>query len=288
MAKSTHLRARYGSNILESVTDSTTADRASIKLRPGATDRLDGTARLKGAMMIPLSRISADPEQPRKEFVAEELNRLAASIKTRGVLSPIRVRWDDLKNVWIIVAGERRWRACVLLGLEQIPAVEVSTAAPEDLLADQLVENCVRSDLTPIEQAKAIRQLLDMTGRTQSWVAEELGISKGQISKVLSLLETPREVQQKVEAGELAVAAAVELARVPQDAAVAIARQGGDSRAIRKKAEQAGAVTHARTSRYEDRFDDVSVIVTVKRPDVERAEYEKILRKALTRLKSDV
>jgi ParB family transcriptional regulator, chromosome partitioning protein len=290
VAKSTHLRARYGANILESMTDDAPApaDRAPLKLRPATVDRLEGTGRLKGAMMLPVARVTPDPDQPRREFDAQGLDRLAASIRTRGVLSPIRVRWDEPRNAWVIVAGERRYRASLLLGLDQVPAIEASHATPDEVLADQLVENCVRQDLTPVEQARAIRRLLDQTGNTQAWVSDQLGISRGQVSKVLSLLETPPEVQARVESGELASAAAVELKRVEPSTAVEIARGGGDIRTVRRAVEEAGGATGAtkRTSRYEDRFDDVSVTVVVRRPGVTQEEFASAIESALTRCRS--
>lgn len=283
MPRSTQLRARFGANIADSMTDATTADKASIKLRPATVDRLDGTAKLRGAMMVPVSRLVADPDQPRKQFDAEDLDRLATSIKARGVLQPIRVRWDDVRNAWVIVTGERRWRAALLLGMETIPAVEAGHQSPQETLSDQLVENALRTDLTPLEQARAIQGLMEQTGWTQTRVGEELGISQPQISKVLSLLKVPEAVQAKVEAGEMAIEAASSLRRVEPEAARSIAEQGGDRATIQRAVrERSGRVP--RLSRYEDRDGDWSVTVVVRRPGVDDAGFADVLRSALTRL----
>lgn len=283
MRRQVQLKQSLGSAIADAITDHNFADRASIKIRPGAPDRLEGTSKLRGAMMLPVSRLVADPDQPRKEFDAEDLDRLATSIRSRGVLQPIRVRYDENRCAWIIVAGERRWRACLLIGLEMVPAVEAGHQSPQDTLAEQLIENCVRASLSHLEQARAIQRLIERTGWTQTRVSEELGISAGQVSKVLALLHVPEEVQQRVHSGELAVAAAAPLARVSPEEAVEIAASGGDTRTVRKAAERAGARSTARTSRYEDRWGDCSVTIVVRRPDVSRDEFRKVIEEALTR-----
>src|SRR5206468_5331750 len=97
-----------------------------------------------------------------KEFEPGALERLAESLKERGQLQPIRVRWEAGMDKWVIIAGERRWRAATLAGLATVAAVEASGPLTDDeILGDQLVENCVREDLKPIEQARAFKALMD-------------------------------------------------------------------------------------------------------------------------------
>src|SRR3954454_11749304 len=128
----------------------------------------EGRRRLEAGSMIRLDRIVPDPAQPRKEFDAESLTRLADSMKTRGQLQPIRVRWDDAADRYIVVVGERRMRGATLAGMEAIACVVVAgTPSPEELLEDQLVENALREDLRPIEQALAYQSLMSAKGLTQ-------------------------------------------------------------------------------------------------------------------------
>src|SRR6185312_3212783 len=102
------------------------------------------------------------PEQPRKDFEPQALADLAASLKDRGQLQPIRVRWDEGSGRWLIVAGERRWRAAQMAGMTAMLCVEAKGAqTPDDILEDQLVENCLRADLAPLEQARAFKALVD-------------------------------------------------------------------------------------------------------------------------------
>ena len=158
---------------------------------------------------------SPDPDQPRKEFDPDELDRLAASLKARGQLQPVRVRWDEEADRWVIVAGERRYRAARLAGLATLMCVEAKgRQSPDDLLEDQLVENCVREDLKPIEQAHAFRALLDRRGWSYRQLAESLNISHQAIVRALALLDLPDDLQAKVDAGAVPASAASEAARI--------------------------------------------------------------------------
>ena len=165
-------------------------------------DRLDGLARSKNAAEIPLDRIEPDPDQPREEFDEESLQRLAESLKTKGQLQPIRVRWDEGRMVYVIICGERRWRAAKLAGLATITAMIVDGPIdPAELLAFQLIENCLRDDLRPIEQARALKQLMDRNGWSTRQLARELALSQSHVVRALTLLELPIEVQEQVEQG---------------------------------------------------------------------------------------
>ena len=287
-AKAQRLRDLYGSSINESISDSTPADRVEIRIHPGHDDRLAGTGRLKGAMMIPIGKIIADPDQPRKMFGAAELDDLARSIRTRGVLHPLRVRWVEHRSAWMIVTGERRWKACCLAGIDMVPAIEVPDRDKGELLADQLLENCSRQDLTPIEQANAIRELIDLTGWDQSRAGEELGISKGRISMLLTLLRAPEQVQQKVASGELSIHAGYDLARVDATTATTIASVPQDTRSARRAAERAGMRTNARTTTWRAVFDEGRVEVVANEPGAANKKIEQLLRRALTELKARV
>jgi ParB family chromosome partitioning protein len=136
---------------------------------PSAPARWQGVTKSKNAVEIPLEKIVADPDQPRREFDEEELGRLAESLRTRGQLQPIRVRWDEGSAKYMILIGERRFRAAGMAGLPSLSAVVVEgELAPADRLAIQLVENCLREDLGPIEQARAYKALMEANGWSAS------------------------------------------------------------------------------------------------------------------------
>ncbi|MGZ3337908.1 MAG: ParB/RepB/Spo0J family partition protein [Isosphaeraceae bacterium] len=185
-------------------------------------ERLKGVLSLKRAFLIPVDRIVPDPEQPRREFDPEGLRELAESLKNRGQLQPVRVRWDEPSGNWVLISGERRWRAAALAGLPSLQAVEAKgTLTTDEILEDQLVENCLREDLKPIEQARAFKALMDVRGWSHRQLAEQLHIAPSAVSQAMALLRLPDAVQESVEVGNLAPSAAYELSKVndPEDQA---------------------------------------------------------------------
>ena len=161
-----------------------------------------------------------DAEQPRKEFDPSALDRLAGSLRDRGQIQPIRVRWDEGLQKWVIIAGERRWRAARLAGLATIAAVEAQGVPTSDeALEDQLVENCLRDDLKPIEQARAFEALMNRRNWTQAQLAEHLHLSPPTVSRALSLLTLPSAVQAEVDSGRVPPTVGHELAKVENPAA---------------------------------------------------------------------
>ena len=174
-----------------------------------------GAARVKDALNIEVDRISPDPDQPRKEFDPDALRDLAESLRARGQLQPIRVRWDEAMGRWVVIAGERRYRAAMIAGLATLLCVEArGPMTAEEILEDQLVENCLREDLRPIEQARAFKTLLDGRGLSYRQLADRLNISHQAIVRALALLDLPGDVQSRVESGELAPSVAYEVARL--------------------------------------------------------------------------
>ncbi|MGL4461205.1 MAG: ParB/RepB/Spo0J family partition protein [Planctomycetia bacterium] len=181
----------------------------------GRMDPRDGYSRNRQAGDMEIGRIVPDPDQPRKEFDPEALERLAASIKARGLLQPIRVRWNSELGKHVVVCGERRYRASVMAGLQTIPCMFVEGALSEaELLEDQLAENVCRDDLKPIERAAAFRRYMDVTGCSAADLAGMLKVAASTVTRDLSLLQLPEKLQHKVDAGELPVRAAQEIARV--------------------------------------------------------------------------
>ncbi|CAN5856379.1 ParB/RepB/Spo0J family partition protein [soil metagenome] len=153
-----------------------------------------------GYARIAVDQIMANPDQPRAKFDDESLAELAKSIDELGVLQPIVVEERD--DGYTLIAGERRWRAAKRAGLSTIPAV-VREKSGDHTLVEALVENVQRMDLTPLEEARAYRQLLEEYGMTQDAIASRVGKSRPTISNTLRLLQLPAEIQSYVEDGEL-------------------------------------------------------------------------------------
>lgn len=151
---------------------------------------------------IEIKRVEANPRQPRKEFHPEKLAELAASIREHGVVQPIVVR--PAGEGYEIVAGERRWRAAKLAGLERVPAL-VRDFKDSEAMEIALIENLQREDLNPLEEAEAYQLLLSEYGLTQEALAQRLGRSRPQISNTLRLLQLATEVQAEVRGGRLSM-----------------------------------------------------------------------------------
>lgn len=146
--------------------------------------------------VIDLTSIEADPNQPRREFNQEKLEELSQSIKTYGVLSPILVKPALSPGKFILLAGERRFRATKMAGLTSIPVmVDQGDGNNEDrTLAIQLVENLQRADLSPFEKSQAIATLRDSFQLSVRDIAEKLGISKSMVQRSLEILELPEDL----------------------------------------------------------------------------------------------
>ena len=167
-----------------------------------------------------IDRIVPDPDQPRKDFSDDAIERLAASLVKHGQLQPIRVRWNATIGRWVVISGERRYRAALRAGLKTVACVFADNGlSPSEILQEQIIENLLREDLKPIEQARAYRQLMDLHGWTAKELSGELQVSQGAVSKSLSLLTLPAELQEQVEEGSIPATAAYEVAKV-EDRAV--------------------------------------------------------------------
>ena len=150
---------------------------------------------------LPLELLGPNPDQPRRSFSEPELSELAESIRAHGVLQPVLVR-PLPGGRYELLAGERRWRAAQMAGLERIPAV-LRPAAAEERLELAMIENMARQDLNPIEAARACAALVEGFGLTKEEVGRRVGRSRVAISNLVRLLELPDEVLAMVEAGEL-------------------------------------------------------------------------------------
>ncbi len=155
----------------------------------------------EGAVRIKISEIEPNREQPRKEFDSEALSELADSISQHGVLQPLLLR-PLLTGGYRIVAGERRWRAARMAGLTEVPAVVREMTDAEEMLF-ALIENLQREDLTPLEEARGYRTLIETQDFTQEEVSQAVGKSRPAVTNALRLLNLPEDIQQMLEKGEI-------------------------------------------------------------------------------------
>lgn len=154
-----------------------------------------------GVDTLPLRDIEPDPNQPRKTFTDETLYELSASIAEHGLLQPIAVR-PRVQGGYVIIAGERRWRAARMAGLTEVPVV-IKDVTDQQAMELALIENLQREDLDPVEQALGIQELMERCNLTQEVAATRLGKSRSSLANSLRLLNLPSEVLQLLKNGEI-------------------------------------------------------------------------------------
>ena len=170
---------------------------------------------LKDRVVVPIEQITANPDQPRRNFEPEALQELAASLKQRGVLQPLIVRpHPDDAGIYQIVAGERRWRAAQMAQLHELPVI-IRQMTDTEVLEIAIIENIQRADLNSIEEAASFRQLMDRFGHTQERLAEALNKSRSHIANLLRLLNLPDSVQEMVKEKKLSAGHARALITAP-------------------------------------------------------------------------
>ncbi|MGF1606403.1 MAG: ParB/RepB/Spo0J family partition protein [Rhodothalassiaceae bacterium] len=167
---------------------------------------------------MPLTRLRANPHQPRTHFSADALDDLVASVKEKGVLTPLIVR--PVGSDYEIIAGERRWRAAQRAGVHELPVV-IRDVDDREALEMALVENVQRADLTPIEEARGYRRLMDEFGYTQDQLSRQVGKSRSHVANMLRLMSLPDEVQKALEDSRLSMGHARALIGTDDPAALA-------------------------------------------------------------------
>ncbi len=153
-----------------------------------------------GIRQIPLDAIRSSPNQPRKLFDDSKLKELAASIRSHGVLAPVLLRQTE--DGYELVAGERRFRAAQMAGIQSIPAI-IKEVSNSEMLELALIENIQREDLNPIEEAEVYRRLTEEFGLSQEEVARRVGRDRSSVANALRLLRLPARIQQDLMAGAL-------------------------------------------------------------------------------------
>ncbi len=185
---------------------------------------------------IPINRLQPNSDQPRKSFDQEALKELAQSIKEHGVIQPI-IAVARGEN-YIIIAGERRYRASKIAGLKTVPVI-VRDYSDSEMREIALIENLQREDLNPIETAIAIKQLIDLYGFTQDELAQKLGKSRPVIANTLRLLSLEPEVLTLVEKGKLQPGIARAIITLPREQQILMAKKASDGKMTAREVEKA-------------------------------------------------
>jgi ParB family chromosome partitioning protein len=201
-----------------------------------------------GVREVEVARIRPNPEQPRTQFDEESLEELAQSIRERGVLQPILLRGDG--DGFMIVAGERRWRAAQRAQLHAIPAIirDIDESTIAELA---LIENIQREDLNPLEEAEGFRQLIRRHGHTQDGVARLVHKSRSHVANLLRLLDLPEFVRQSLLQGDISMghARAVATASDPEALTREVIRKGLSVRQAEEQARRAKQPAGSRAPR---------------------------------------
>ncbi len=178
---------------------------------------------------IEVGRIKPNPDQPRKSFDRTSLEELAASIREKGVLQPVMVRRGG-EDEYYLIAGERRWRAAAIAGLEKIPVI-IKESGPGESLELALIENIQRDDLNPMETAEAFQRLIEEFGYTQEELSRRVGKDRATVANYLRLLKLPVEIKGLVRDERLSMGHAKAIVSLPTrrlqvDAARAVVKKG--------------------------------------------------------------
>lgn len=206
---------------------------ARPQLSPVPNAKDIGRRALRTFGTLAIENIIPDPDQPRTEFDEEEIEQLAQSIRDKGQLHPIRVRWSEIHEKWLIISGERRFRATRKAGLPTIDChFQEGELSKTEVLEQQLIENLLRSDLRPIEQAKAFQQLITLNGWSGKELAEALRITPSKVARSLALLKLPQDIQARIESSEISPTVAYEVSKLEREEQQRAALAQGESQPL--------------------------------------------------------
>ena len=239
--------------------------------------------------MLDIRRVQPNPHQPRKEF--GDLSEMVASVKEKGILEPILVR--NHEGHYQIIAGERRYQAAKLAGLQRVPCIEVDVDT-RGMLEISLIENLQRRDLTAFEEAAAIQRLCDQFRYTHEEIAKKLGKSRTVITEMLSLNRMPEEIQDRCRQADITsksmLLQIVRLATVEEMHRLIdrISKDGmtrEDARDYKREKQQTKRRNF--TYRFKPNDRDYRFTLTFTKPDVERTDLIHTLRESLDQLVQD-
>lgn len=238
---------------------------ADINLGPAVAEPAAPQGAPRRPEILPVERLTPNPNQPRRTFAETDLSDLATSIRAKGVLQPLIVRPIAGSRDYEIVAGERRWRAAQMAKVHEVPVL-IRDFDDTEVLEVAIIENIQRADLNPIEEAQAFRQLMDRFGHTQEKLGEALSKSRSYIANLLRLLTLPDEVQTLVVDGKLTAGHARALITSPNP--VELARQVVDrglsvretEELVKKPDAKSGGKRAASSGRVEEKDPDTRAL----------------------------
>lgn len=194
---------------IETDTNRPQVNETNVQMQSGSKENSSG-----GIAYIDINQIKPNSKQPRKVFDEEKLEELAASIREHGLIQPVILR--KAERGYEIVAGERRWRACRIIGIKEIPCIVKELSDEENMLL-AIIENMQREDLNPIEEAEGLKQMIDTYGLTQEEVSRSVGKSRPYIANSLRLLKLSEDIAQYLSEGKLSAGHAKALAGVEDE-----------------------------------------------------------------------
>lgn len=213
---------------------------ASVSLPEGIESDANGT------LWVDPKKLKPNPHQPRTTFSEEQLNELADSIREHGVLQPVTIE-DAKDGSFYIIAGERRTRASLIVGLEKIP-VQLKKYSDEKKLEIALIENIQRADLNAIEEAQAYYKLMELSGLTQDDVAKRVGKQRSTVANALRLLKLPEDMQDSLTNGQISAGHARAILSVdsPANQRTLFGKIVGETLSVRKAEELAKSLNEGR------------------------------------------
>lgn len=192
------MKKALGKGLSALIPDSYIKEKKEAAVAGGQTPEMP---RETGFALIPIEQIKPNHDQPRKEFIPEAIEELAASIREKGILQPVVVKKIGDEK-YELICGERRFRAAGLCGLEKIPAV-IKDIAYDDFLEWALIENIQREDLNPIEEAEAYQRLVEQKRVSQDEIAQNVGKNRTTVANTIRLLRLPQDIQALLAEGHL-------------------------------------------------------------------------------------
>ena len=234
----------------------------------GALMRENDTEKMVSTNTLPLNEIIPNKDQPRKTFDETTLAELSESIKQHGVLQPLLVR-PLPGGGYQLVAGERRWRACRMAGVREVPVV-VKELTDTETMEIAIIENLQREDLNPIEEAEGLQALVDKCGLTQEEVAASVGKSRPAIANSLRLLRLPQEVRDMTREGKISAGHARALLSLDNDAMIFEAAQNiisnnltvRDVERLAKMRDKSAVVSQKKSKRRDSFYDEVELTLS--------------------------
>jgi ParB family chromosome partitioning protein len=266
-------------NFMESIKED--FNLAPPALEETATPTRSRTRGMNNARIIPIQDITPDPNQPRKHFDQQKLEELAATIRAKGIVEPVTVRFKDGR--YMIVTGERRYKAALIARLTEMPCI-IKDLTDQEALILQIIENVQREELSPVEEAKSYTTLLE-NNWTQTAIANLIGKSQPHISQILKILTLPETILQEADKTNTSKEHLVQLTKSddPEHLWQEI-KQGKTAKEIKAEVDK-GTTFKGRPKNFSYAFAPKQrpyrVLVQFNRPNVEADEIEEALREAL-------